>query len=71
MTIYELIKTDIGKLNNLRVPMDEPQLYHQIAEVLADLKACVKAIEDSDKASAQEEPEPAEGVALMPGPDEG
>lgn len=63
MTVYELIKADIEKLGNVRVPMNEPMIHRQIFEVLMDLQACAKAIEDGEKKAkepAVEEPkEPA------------
>lgn len=55
MTIYELIKADIEKLSNIRVPMGEQMIYRQISEVLMDLQACAKAIEDGEKQKAEEQ----------------
>ena len=66
MTIYELIKADIEKLNSIRVPMNEPMIYRQISEVLMDLQACAKAIEDSEKQQAEEKkPEGDENIIKM------
>ena len=60
MTIYDILKSDIDKLRGIRVPVEEQALYHQVSEVLEDLRACVNAIEQSDaQAHANNEAEPA------------
>lgn len=61
MTIKEVLEINIKALQNVRVPLGEPEIYQAIRNTINDLGACVDALvksEDAEqRAAADQAPE--------------
>ncbi len=53
MTIKEVLEINIKALQNLRVPLGEPEIYQAIRNTINDLGDCVDAMVKSKKAEQQ------------------
>lgn len=64
MTIADVLIGNINKLDNLKIPAKEIELFNAIIEVSHDLKVCVQAMQEAKdretEAQKQAEQEPQE-----------
>ena len=60
MTIKEVLELNIKALQNVRVPLGEPEIYQAIRNTINDLGACVDAMAKNEAEEAQDQEEPEE-----------
>lgn len=54
MTIYEILKHEIKRLNTIRLPLTELSAIQQLSVVITDLEQCLKAIEQAESRAKAE-----------------
>lgn len=57
MTLLEVLKANVVKLGNLKIPARETELFTQVNEVAHDIRVCCQAMEqaEAEKQSQQAE----------------
>ena len=48
MTLLEVLKANVVKLGNLKIPARETELFTQVNEVAHDLRVCCQAMEQAE-----------------------
>lgn len=63
MTLLEVLKANVVKLGNLKIPARETELFTQVNEVAHDIRVCCQAMEQAEaerQAEAEQQAQQAE-----------
>lgn len=57
MSVLDVLKVNMGILNQMRIPIGEKQIWEAVQAVMQNEAACIEAMEKEQKKQDEEKPE--------------